>query len=76
MYWRGGVSPRGPQKTGKRLVSAAAVGARPADFGDVEIDVVADEKIEMAVSVVVDESAAGTPARPFVQQARRLLSHR
>ena len=47
-----------------------AVGALPGSgaVGEVEAQVVGDEQIEPAVAVVVDERAAGAPARPPVAQ--------
>ncbi len=44
------------------LVSASTVCAWLADFCDIEIDVVANEEIEMAVLVVVDERASRNPS--------------
>src|SRR5207253_2397613 len=40
--------------------------------GQIHIDVVSDEKIKSSVAVVVDESAACVPARPFASHARFL----
>ena len=36
---------------------------------EIELQIVGDEEIEMAVAVVVDESAAGAPAR-FLRRSR------
>ncbi len=33
---------------------------------DVEVDVVGDEEVEMAVAVVVEEGAAGVPAESWI----------
>src|SRR5229473_3114309 len=53
----------------------AAVESRRAGFGDrcglqIEIDVIGDEEIEVAVAIVVDESAAGVPALASARDAR------
>src|SRR5205823_13877307 len=38
--------------------------------GEVEIDVVGDEEVEASVAIVVEERAAGSPARTRVRQTR------
>ena len=38
-------------------------------FVGIELDVIADEEIEMAVAIVVEEGAAGAPAHAFVVNA-------
>ena len=40
---------------------------------EVEIDIIGDKQIEMAVAIVVDQRAAGAPARPSIQQVRPAL---
>ena len=46
---------------GDALPHAAGAGARLGGGGEVEVDVVGDEDIEFAVTVVVDEGTAGAP---------------
>src|SRR5580704_10546558 len=46
-----------------------------AGFGhalEIEIDIVGNEEIKMAVAVVIDEGCAGTPARFLAYQSRGL----
>ena len=66
--------PAGDQDS---LVSAGAILGQGRGL-QIEVDVVGDEEIEMAVAVVVDEGAAGVPAnlRPGLDQAGLLRSHR
>ena len=42
---------------------------RNGSFGRIELDVIADEEIEMPVAVVVEPGAAGSPADLFVVNA-------
>ena len=60
--------PRGPHITGMPFhwQSGIVVGRR---FRRIELDVVADEEIEMAVAVVVEKGAAGAPAELLVVKA-------
>ena len=52
------------------LAALAAAGLR--SFVQIEVDVVRDENIEVAVAVVIDKRAAGPPARAGDGKARGL----
>src|SRR5205814_5920547 len=51
------------------LPIAVAVGARFGYVLEIELKVIGDEEIEMAVTVIVNERAARTPTRAFIQKS-------
>ncbi len=53
------------------LPLAGVVAAGLGGMGQIEIDVVGDEDIELAVTIVVEQRAAGTPARAGDRKMRR-----
>src|SRR5262249_46343770 len=52
------------------LPSAVGIFAGPRHCGEVELEVVGDEQVQVAIPVVVDESTSGSPARARFEQAR------
>ena len=60
--------PGGPQATCDALVGAVGVFGQRGGL-EVEVDVVADEEVEVAVLVVVEEGAAGVPAQAVLEEA-------
>src|SRR5581483_6726346 len=50
------------------LPIAIAICARLGDMLEIELKIIGDEQIEVAVAVVVDEGAAGAPARNITEQ--------
>ena len=61
------VRPRGPHITGIPFHWHCAGPLGCGIFRRVEFDVIADEKIEKAVAVIVEKSAARSPANLFVE---------
>src|SRR4029079_2327857 len=54
----------GPTVDGDSLPQAVGSGAGPGRVGEIELQVVRDEEVHLPIAVVVDERAAGAPARP------------
>ena len=52
--------------TGMPFHWQAGCAGRVGSFGGIELDVIADKKIEMSVAIVVEEGAARAPADLFV----------
>ena len=67
------LAARQSRRTARHLQAlvAAQAGLRRRRRRQIEIDVVGDEEIEPAVAVVVEERAAGAPARRALRQAGR-----
>ena len=61
--------PERPARDGDVVVAAVGRLARPRRRRRVEIHVAGDEQIQMTVTVVVQETAAGAPARPRSRDA-------
>ena len=62
-------SPRGPHATTHSLPFAVLAAAGLGRLVQIEVDIVGDEDIEVAVAIVIDEGAARTPARAGDRQA-------